>query len=221
MQEFQSIQMLLDSYVAEDKSASKFLASKANQKLSVASVRRFINEYWYANDKQRDKKFSERVLSCWVMNELIFRGFKNSVRTQEQISVPLKGISTSENCIIKEIDFSTSVNQKKILFEFKCHIDLVEKDLYKYQLLQECLPKEKFYTFLIVWDWNDKWFDKEGKVCQYGKLLEYSKAQGCLNEFLYLPGYKGWDGNAYINRSRIEKEIRKLKDALLKISRNK
>ncbi|PKL48462.1 MAG: hypothetical protein CVV39_04350, partial [Planctomycetes bacterium HGW-Planctomycetes-1] len=166
-------------YITENNSSKKFLDNRVNRNLSQNSFKNFIKTY----QKNKRSAFSERVFACWIMDEhMSGKNFKVLPTVQDDIKV-LNGT------VNKRIDFSYEGTKRqrkfKVLIEFKCNIDLIEKDLYKFYLIPRCVKKLQIIKCLFIWEWKDNWTDKNGQPSSYAKLLEHAQRKGFLNQYFY------------------------------------
>jgi len=169
---------------------SDFFKKKENRELTVNSLKAFGRNYEYwKKSKESGAKFSERIFTYWIIQELKTRGFKEA-RLRKRYDVPIRiptGNGKTEE-ITKVIDFCfIDKDGKEIYIEYKCNIDLVEKDLYKFYLIKR-YKEQKPTTVLLIWEIRNNWNDKKkNEPSQCANLLINAKAERILDEYFYLP----------------------------------
>ena len=119
---------MVDQYINRNELAKKFL--KDHQLLSYDYLCAFAKMYEkrdVGGRKQGSAKFSERVFSYWTM-KIIKEKTCNTHYSPKNVQLL---------CSNMRFDFFfESERNKRVFIEFKCNIDNIEKDLYKFFLLQ-------------------------------------------------------------------------------------
>ena len=201
MPEYSSIEELWNKYVCDNRLAKNFL--ERHRCLSVASLREFAEKYEKnKRGSEGGAKFSERVFSYWIAKELFEYDASSRVRIHDNREIRLHDKTTVD----KRIDFSFQRGSgPRVYIEFKCNIDMVEKDLFKFYLMKR--NKCEIVTSIFIWERCDKWEYAKGGPSQYARLLEDTQAHGFLDEYFYFPIY---DRNEeHIVDGRIKDEITK------------
>jgi len=200
-----NLQEYWQNYVSTNKHAKSFLTDKQNCYLLVASIEKFADIYESQKlDKTAGAKFSERVFSYWTIKELLKNNVSLSVKIHDNIQ-----ISIGDDSITKKIDFSFQKNcgSRVYYIEFKCNIDMIEKDLYKFYLMKCYNSNHNFVTSMFIWERSDSRSYARGGLSQYALLLKDAKTNGFLDEYFFFPIYDRKE--ECILNERIEQEIEK------------
>lgn len=194
MPEFNAIDDLVRGYVSQNADACCFV--KRHNYLCLKSFKEFL-EIYYRNNKSLGAKFSERVFSYWLYNYFKdFEYFKNerfspSIRVQEQVEIKM---ALERDCpiITKRFDVCLLANSKRVvLIEFKANIDMVEKDLYKFYLLNRFYEDKNIKKVFLIFENENNAFNRRNQPGHYLSLLELAKEDKIIDEFIYLPGNDG------------------------------
>jgi hypothetical protein len=181
---FENLKEMKDEYINQNALARIFLQDR--KILSINSLCAFFRKY-EEKDKNGKKKgsasFSERVFSYWTMKILNGKPCETHYSTQN-------GQPLVHN---KKFDFFfEGKGKKKVFIEFKCNVDNIEKDLYKFWLLKRDRDKadKNIITALVIWEGNDN--SKRKKIDEdssYMKLLKDAsvKKRNILNKYFYFP----------------------------------
>jgi hypothetical protein len=182
MREFNDLNELQQNYINENPQAANFLDQSARTELSSNSFGNFIETYTQRRERRGGSAFSERVFSYWIMKILLDANFTPPFFVHKEIDVVLGyGQNTP---VRKKIDFSFNRNNGNPVFiELKCNIDLIEKDLYKFFLMQSHnVNGEKL---ILIWEDEDRRQDQNQQPNQYIRLLNDAKHSSYLNEYFY------------------------------------
>jgi len=187
---FYTIQEMQNEYINNNELANGFLNNHNNQALSYNSLRAFAGLYEERDQNGRrmgSAGFSERVFSYWTMRQLENNGNYTPVDIQYNHEIELRDDEDILGTVRKRFDFSfVGLDDRRIIIEFKCNIDNVEKDLYKFYLLKrENLNANRFVTALLVWEVENNWLDRNGNLGQYARLIRDAKVSGFLDEYFY------------------------------------
>lgn len=186
MREYCNLTKLWDDYVSKNELARSFLSNETHCCLSVPSLTEFARVY--EDNKGRrgaGAAFSERVFSYWIAKELFEHNVPLKVRIDDKISIELSGEIGS---IPKVIDFSFKRGSGPCVYiEFKCNIDMVEKDLFKFYLMKR--KHSEIVTSIFIWERSDHWEYAKGGLSQYARLLKDAQANGFLDRHFYFPIY--------------------------------
>jgi len=195
MSKYKSLEELKKNHIDKVPLAKKFLNDNSNKSLTYKSLRAFFDEYETAKKngkKEGGAKFSERVFSYWTMKNLKKNGSYPEVTIQHRHQIKLHSIKGEEAYVTKKFDFSfEGATNKKVFIEFKCNIDNIEKDLYKFFLLKGDKSIKNSVTAIVIFEGEDNWKNKRkknnGELSGYAKLLQDSKAKELLDEYFYFP----------------------------------
>ncbi|MCX5718219.1 MAG: hypothetical protein NTW44_07985 [Nitrospirae bacterium] len=114
-------------------------------------------------------------------------------------------INGAKNIIKKDADLFIKSNRNEIIIEFKCNIDMIEKDLFKLML-----APRKYKKILFIWEKRDNSKKaKSDKESSYITILKYAKEKKWIDEYFYFP-LLGKNGRK-VAPSRLKKEIEKFK----------
>lgn len=208
MREYCNLTELWDDYASKNELAKSFLSNETHCCLSVPSLTKFAKIYEENKGRGAGAKFSERVFSYWIAKELFEYNVPLKVRIDDEISIELSGEIGS---IPKKIDFSFKRGSgPRVYIEFKCNIDMVEKDLYKFYLMKR--DDDEIVTSIFIWERSDNWEYAKGGPSQYARLLEDAQASGFLDRYFYFPIYDRNEES--ILDGRIELGIAKLSEFL-------
>lgn len=204
LEEAEIFENFYQEYISQNNDVINFLNNQNYCSLSVDSLRAFAERY---NNLQRrgGAKFSERVFIYWTVKKLLQNNVSLNVKIHDKFNIPI--LPVEENIEVpKIIDFSFQCNNSsRVYIEFKCNIDMVEKDLYKFYLMKRNNHNPSIITSIFIWERVDHWKYANGNHGQYALLLNDAKVKGSLDEFFYFPVYDR--NNKYINDEIIEHKI--------------
>ena len=113
-------------YIGRNSHAESFV--KNHKVLTVNSFFDFSKWYWDKSKfgpKGAGSKFSERVFASWVYNHLEGDKELEEISMQHKMPLIVPGVK-------KQVDLYLKTQRGSLLIEFKCNIDMVEKDLFKF-----------------------------------------------------------------------------------------
>lgn len=190
----------LYEYIKKNSSAVKFLQKKSNQSFNVNSFKRFGEEY----SKSGNAAFSEKVFVKWIWNEL---KENNKVEITPQKTYPIE-IKGGTGRIEKNADLFIETNKIKMILEFKCNIDMIEKDIFKLMLA----PKE-YKKLLFIWEQYNNELNRFGVDSSYTTILKCAKEQKWIDDYFYFPLWEK-DDETRVPDNKIKKEIERFKKYL-------
>lgn len=174
----------LRKYVNQNDEAGQFL--KKNRELSPKSFGKFAVKYNDLGKQRGGAKFSERIFTSWTTAVLREANFPGPVSIHHTYSIG--NIECDDRSPLeKRIDFYFQSGKRKVCIEFKCNIDNIEKDLYKFWLIKRNGQNPDVVTVLLIWEAEDHWEYKKGGLSQYAKLLQDAEGNKILNAYFYLP----------------------------------
>lgn len=210
---YKSSAELRENYVKKNCDADKFLIT--HERICPMSLIEFKREYYkeYRDETEGKKsrsslgaKFSERVFAYWLFRELEDVGHQEGVSVHKKVRVTAV---TSEK-IDYIIDFSFQNKHRNYYIEFKCNIDNIEKDLYKFSRIHDRwregeLGSEEPIKVLFVWEREDNSYKyRSGERRKDAVLLEDAKCTGILDDYFYFPCEKE------LMATKLESEVARL-----------
>ena len=161
-------------YIGKNTHAVSFV--NKHDVLTVKSFIKFSEWYWDENKfgpKGAGAKFSERVFASWVYNYLNRSKVLKEISMQHKMPLKVEGVE-------KQVDLYIKTSGGSSLIEFKCNIDMVEKDLFKFSL-----SKSKSEKVIFIWEMPDKMYSSKGEDSSYLKLLKYFKKEYGIHYFYF------------------------------------
>lgn len=169
------LRRVIAKYINANEAATAFLNTEANRTLSEEAFVAFAEEY---QQPDRGAKFSERVFTYWICREFESNGIGIKYCPQLRRKTNIESVEKIYDLVIKAGDL-------EIMFEFKCNIDMVEKDIFKYMITSTI--KNKTLKVLFVWE-------RIGHAnIGYTEILNYALAQNWIDKYFYFPIYKNKD----------------------------
>ncbi|MFA5386762.1 MAG: hypothetical protein WC297_03815 [Candidatus Paceibacterota bacterium] len=177
--EFKKLKEMKDKYEKENGPTKTFL--KKYGELSEKSLLAFFDEHYKkdkSNNRIRSSSFSDRVFAWWTMQFL----------NDKVCNAPYSPKDDNPLVSNKKFDFFfEGRGKKKVFIEFKKNIDNIEKDLFKFWLLNGAGTDKNIITALVVWEENDNSTYKNGDRSSYINILKHAKKAEFLTEYFYLP----------------------------------
>lgn len=161
-------------YIGRNSHAESFV--KNHKVLTVNSFFEFSKWYWDKSKfgpKGAGSKFSERVFASWVYNHLEGDKELEEISMQHKMPLIVPGVK-------KQVDLYLKTQRGSLLIEFKCNIDMVEKDLFKFSL-----SKSKSEKVIFIWEMQDNMYSANGDDSSYLKLLKYFKKKYNIYYFYF------------------------------------
>lgn len=181
---------------------------------SAEAARAFCDTYYEGEGTKGTKgsKYSERVFKNWISNAL-----QNKISDEEKISKSGLKIGGEVISDSKKPDMYIKRNSdgKRVLIEFKCNIDMVEKDLFKIYFNSDNDCK----YILFIWEHHDhsKSRRNPNEYSSYLKILnsfkKHALSQGINFDFIYMPIYT--DENETAKNGDVEEKFNQLIKAIL------
>ena len=169
----------LEVYIDNNEQAKLFL-----QKFPILSAESFFEfgEEYYINGPA-GSKFSERVFTQWIHNAV--EKLSPQLITQSKLELIVEGVK-------KEVDLQLILRgTDHFLIEFKCNIDMIEKDIFKFIFLSNKTAKKSIF----IWEYTDFSQSRDNTDSSYLKILNYFKINYNIDYF-YFPLHKK-DGKRY------------------------
>jgi hypothetical protein len=160
---------------------NKFLRN--HPKFSADSARKFADKYYDSKSEGKlGSKFSERIFVKWILNALEGEIDRNNIKTHFPFSLMLDGKEITDG---KKADLYIKRGDTEVLIEFKCNIDNIEKDLFKF-----VFSDKKYKKILFIWEGWDKSENQNGEDSSYLKILKAFENPPYKIDYVYLPVYE-------------------------------
>lgn len=144
--------------------------------ISADSFQAFGKWYWDTQfPRGAGAKFSERVFTYWIY-KVVGEMQTKVLETHYQCKLIIP-------TVIKDIDLYIKTEQSETLIEFKCNIDMIEKDLFKLMHLNE--PGKR--KCLFIWEKHDSSTNRDGEDSSYMKLLKFFSSEKYGIDYFYFP----------------------------------
>lgn len=165
--------MPIDKFVRQNDYAFKFVTEHPT--ISAESFQAFNDWYWAEEfPRGAGAKFSERVFTYWIYKAVKDMQPKVFTHYQCKLIIPT---------VIKDVDLYIETTRSKTLIEFKCNIDMIEKDLFKLMHLNE--PKKR--KCLFIWEVYDNSKNRHDEDSSYMKLLKFFSDDKYGIDYFYFP----------------------------------
>ena len=168
--------MPIHDYVNENLIAQNFI--QKHECLTECNLIDFEREY-ALKGKEGGAKFSERVFAYWLYVEF------NKIEQSQIEYIPHFRKLTRIDGVSKNYDFVVKTQRATNIFEFKCNIDMVEKDIFKF-----FISDPNANRILLIWEAFDNSLTSSCEEGSYLKLLKFAKSNEWLTDYFYLPVYK-------------------------------
>ena len=161
-------------YIKKNKEAYEFVAKYPD--FTASAFKKF--EEWYWDESKFDgkgggSKFSERVFSFWIYNFLNSNNTSFEIKPQSKFPLVIDGVT-------KQVDLHLLTNNGSSLIEFKCNIDMIEKDIFKF--IYSDLEANKI---IFIWEVCDNSKAANGEDSSYLKILKHFKSVSNINYFYF------------------------------------
>ena len=156
-------------------------------------------------------KYSERFFALFLAHILTDLGKEFALRRRKKVRIHLE----KDKSVNKLFDFCLSFDGREILIEQKFNIDLVEKDIFKFYLLNRALGRRRPEAVIIIFSGICD-VGQEEMSGSYVTLLEFAKREGFLDEFFVIglaDTYGDWKEKRY-NSRRYDEQLGKLRTFL-------
>jgi hypothetical protein len=175
----------LNEYIQQNEQSRLFLQNYPE--LCADSFFKFEEEYYKKmneKDKSAGSKFSERVFTQWIYN--VVKDLSPTLIPQAKLELASEGVQ-------KQIDLHLMLrNKDHFLIEFKCNIDMIEKDIFKFIYLKQTNAKK----LMFIWESVDSSRSRHNDFCSYIKILDFFKKNNGI-EYFYFPLWQK-NGKTYL-----------------------
>ena len=160
----------LYNYISQNQQALYFVT-----KYPVLSADNFFKfgEEYYSRGTSAGSKFSERVFTKWIYESVA--DLDPRWTKQSKLDLLVQGVQ-------KQVDLQLVLNGIEFLIEFKCNIDMIEKDIFKFIYLKDQTPQK----LIFIWEYIDNSQSVRNGDSSYLRILDYFEKNNGIN-YYYFP----------------------------------